>query len=326
VRRNKVTFVSGTIALLGLLAALGVATRLYVREREVSEEQGRLRANAESLQQAAERRGLVSQAALSISYGNVPEADRLLAQVPLAETPSSLEAANCYRVVADWHFASGRTAEAAERYSSLARAIAGIDPSDNDSISRNLLPAAAALCFTGNVGEYERIRALALERFSNTTHPIVAEQVLKTCLLLPANEEILGKLRPLEVIVEAAVDDMGKVLGGNEHLAGWSCFAMALARYRNGDDAAATAWANRGIAIRLDNPARLASMHIVLAMVEQRGGRTGNARAFFLQAAGPVMEKTSAENVAQAGNDQGFWYDWVNARILLREATAMLGE
>src|SRR5690606_1715931 len=135
---------------LGLMAALGVATRLYVREREVSEEQSRLRANEEALRQAAERRGLVSQAAVLISYRNVPEADRLLDQIPLAETPASLEAANSYRTVADWHFAEGRTAEAAKRYSSLARAIAGIDPSDNDSISRNLLPAAAALLFTDN--------------------------------------------------------------------------------------------------------------------------------------------------------------------------------
>jgi serine/threonine protein kinase len=319
VRRNKVPFATGSAAVLGLLAALGVSTRLYL-------EQSRLRAVEVTLRQAAERRGLVSQAAVLISYNNVPEADRLLAQIPLAETPSSLEAANAYRTVADWHFAAGRTAEAAKRYSSLARAIAGVDPSDNDSISRNLLPAAAALLFTDDVEGYERMRDLALTRFSGTTHPVVAEQVLKTCLLRPADEGILGKLRPLENIVSAAIEDKSSGVARNDHLVAWSSFAMALAAYRNGDDNAALTWASRCIASPQANPARIASARIVLAMVERRGGRVANAKVFLNMTVDQVTEKTSSEKIAPGGNEEGFWYDWVNARILYREAASLVGE
>ncbi len=332
IRRNKVTFAAGGIALLGLLTALAVSTRLYFREREVSAEQARLhavaeaaRANEATLRQAAERRGLVSEAAVLIGYGNLEDADRLLDRVPLEHTPSSLEAANCYRSVADWHFFGGRPREAAKRYSSLVRAISGVDPSDNDSISRNLLPASAALCFTGEVEEYERIRNLALERFANTVHPVVAEQVLKTCLLLPADDAILRRLRPLAAIVETAVDDGESLLARNEHLRAWSCFALLLAAYRNGDDSAAMAWANRCAAIQLENPARSASSHLLLAMVEHRGGRAENARAFLALAAPPVMANTQPEIASRSENGVQ-WHDWVNARILYREAAALIGE
>jgi hypothetical protein len=333
VRRNKVTFATGSVAVLGLLAALGVSTRLYFREKESSLEQGRLhaaaeaaRANEATLRQAAEHRGRVSQAAVLLSYNDREGADRLLATVPLAETPSSLEAANSYRAVADWHFWAGRTGEAAKRYSSLARAIAGVDPSDSDSISRNLLPAAAALLFAGDVEEYERMRDLALKRFSGTTHPVVAEQVLKTCLLLPADEGILGKLRPLEKIVGAAIDDKSSDVARNDHLAAWSSFAMALAAYRNGDDHAALKWASRCIASPRKNPAGIASSRIVLAMVEHRGGRVANARAFLAMTAAPVTGKTATGKMVNGGNDEGFWYDWLNARILYREAASLIGE
>ena len=319
VRRNKGTFIAAGIALAGLLGGLGVSTSLYFREKEA-------RANEAILRQAAEYRGLVSQAAVAISYRNLPEADRLLAMVPVEKTPSSLEAAESFGTVAGWHLAEGRMEEAAERYASLARAISGVDPSDNDSISRNLLPAAAALIFTGDVEEYERIRALALERFSKTTHPVVAEQVLKACLLLPADDAILDRLRPLERVVAAAVDDKASMVARNEHLLAWSCFSMALAGYRNGDDVAAMAWAGRSIAYPRKNPARLASLQALLAMVEFRGGRAGNARAFLGQATVPVMEKTGPGKIAAGGNDEGFWYDWLNARILYREAAAMIGQ
>ncbi len=319
VRRNKGTVLATGIAIAGLLGGLGVSTGLYFREKEA-------RANEAVLRQAAEHRGLVSQAAVAIGYGNMQEADRLLSLVPVEKTPSSLEAAQSFRAVGDWHLGEGRMEQTAERYASLARAISGVDPSDNDSISRNLLPAAAALVFTGDVEEYERIRTLALSRFSETTHPVVAEQVLKACLLLPADREVLDRLRPLERVVSGAVDDKTSAVARNQHLAAWSCFALALAGYRSGDDAAAMTWANRSIAIPRENPARLASVQAVLAMIEHRGGRPGNARAFLNLAAAPVMEKTGAGTIPRGGNDEGFWYDWVNARILHREAAAMIGE
>jgi serine/threonine protein kinase len=317
VRRNKVLFAGSGVAVLGLVAGLAVSTRMFFLERASREEQTRLRGIAES--------GFrVSQAAVMISYGNLAEADKLLAEVPVEQTPSSLEAAESFRKVAEWHLAAGRRDEAAERYSAFARAISTVDPSDTDSVSRNLLPAAAILCFTGDTAGYDRLREFTLDRFSKTAHPVVGEQTLKICLLRPANEETLRRLRPLVGIVAAAVDEKDGRVAKNPHLAAWSCFSLALAEYRDGNDVRAAQWASRCIASPQENSSRIASARLVLAMIEQRAGRTGNAKAFLDMTTGPVMEKTGAK-LEWGHTDQGNWYDWVNAGILHREALGLIG-
>jgi hypothetical protein len=325
VRRNKVLFAGSGVAVLGLVAGLTVSTRMFFLERASSEEQSRLRGIAEAALADVELRGRVSQAAVMINYGNLAEADKLLAEVPVAQTPSSLEAAESFRKVAEWHLSADRRDDAARRYSAFARAISTVDSPDTDSVSRDLLPAAAILCSSGDAGGYDRLREFVLDRFAETTHPVVGEQTLKICLLRPANEETLRRLRPLVGIVSAAVDAKDGIVAGNAHLTAWSCFALALAEYRDGNDARAAQWASRCIASPQKNPSRVASAHTILAMIEQRAGRTGNAKAFLNMATGPVMEKTGAK-LAGGGNDQGFWYDWVNAGILHREAIALIGD
>jgi len=332
VRRNKVLFTGGGVAVLGLVVGLVFSTRMFVLEKGSREEQSRLRGIAESalaneaeLRKAAEFRVRVSQAAVMIGYGQLEGADKLLAEVPVELTPSSLEAADSFRRMAEWHLAAGRRDEAAKRYASFARAISTVDSSDTDTVSRNLLPAAAMLCFTGDDAGYKRLRELILERFSATTHPVVAEQILKVCLLRPADESILKQLRPLVAIVSGAVEEKSGTLARNPHLAAWSLFALALAEYRDGSDDSATLWANRCIASPNENPARIASARLILAMIEQRAGRTGNAKALLDMASGPVMERIGPTGVS--GNDRDvFWYDWINAGIFHREALALIGK
>ncbi len=332
VRRNKVLFAGGGVALLGLIAGLAVSTRMFFLEKASREEQSRLRMIAESalaneaeLRTAAELRGRISQAAVMIDYGNLAEADQLLSEVPVEDTPSSLEAADSFRRVAEWHLSADRRDEAAKRYSAFARAISTVDGSDSDRVSRNLLPAAAILCFTGDTAGYEKLREFTLGRFSGTTHPVVAEQMLKICLLLPADETILRRLRPLTGIISTAVDAKDGVLATNSHLAAWSCFSLALAHYREGDDSGAARWAARCIASPQENPSRIASARLILAMVEQRTGRIEEARMLLDQVTGSIMEKTGGE-LKQGDHAQGHWYDWVNARIFLREALGRTGE
>ena len=332
IRRNRVLFAGAGIAVLGLVAGLAVSTRMFFLEKGLREEQSRLRAVAESalaneaeLSSAAKLRGRVSEAAVLISYGKLEQADRLLAQVPVEDAPSSLEAADSFRRAAEWHFTNGRQEEAAKRYSAFARAISTVDSSDNDAVSRNLLPAAAILCFTGDAEGYDRLREFTLERFSKTTHPIVGEQTLKICLLRPADRETLGRLRPLIEIVSAAVDDKGGVVGSSPHMAAWGCFSLALAEYRDGNDERAGAWARRCIASPKPNASQIASARLVLAMVEQREGRLAEARALLALATGPVEAKIGSKLTTEESSD-GFWYDWMNAGNFYREAVAVIGK
>jgi hypothetical protein len=313
------------VAVLGLVAGFAFSTRMFFLEKASRGIAESALANEAELRKAAEFRARVSQAAVMIGYGQIEEADKVLAEVPVEYTPSSLEAADSFRRMAEWHLAAGRRDEAAKRYASFARAISTVDSSDTDNVSRNLLPAAAMLCFTGDDAGYKRLRELVLDRFSNTTHPVVAEQMLKVCLLRPADEDIMRRLRPLVAIVSRAVDEKNGTLAKNFHMAAWSYFALALAEYRDGNDASAALWASRCIASPKENPARIASARLILAMIEQRAGRTGNAKVFLDMATGPVTERIDAKVVS--GNDMdGFWYDWINAAILQRESLVLIGK
>jgi hypothetical protein len=134
---------------------------------------------------------------------------------------------------------------------------------------------------------------------------------------------MLLKLEPMVGIVKNGFSVKGSPVTINQHLAAWSHFALALADFRNGRDASASTWATLCIASPQKNPARAASARIILAMIEQRAGRGPNAAAFLKMDSEMVDERTGAV-LAPGGNNDGFWFDWVNAQILLREARGMI--
>lgn len=331
VRRNRVTFLSGSVAVLALLTGLAVSTRLYYREKQAREDQARLRVVAEEalrnearLREAGEYRSLVSQAAVLIHYQDLEGADRLLSAIPVSETPSSLEAANAFDIVGHWHLQAGRLHKAARNYSSVVRAISDVDDSDNDSVSRNLLMASALTSFVKDENAYGQVRELAIERFAGTSHPVVAEQVLKACLLRPADEEMLSRLRPLGTVLETAFETEGSIVNQSSHFAAWSCFSMALMKYRDGENEAASSWAERCLQNKRKNPAREASAQIILSMASHRLGNTDSANAFLEQASEPVLK--NSETSLTFGNDNtGSWHSWLTAGALLREAKSLRG-
>ena len=107
VRRNRILFAAGGVALFGLLAGFGVSTWLFIRERDAREEQARLhtvaerarimaedaRANESRLFRKAQAADLVAQAAVMERYNELDEADRLLAGLNADDVPATLEAA-----------------------------------------------------------------------------------------------------------------------------------------------------------------------------------------------------------------------------------------
>jgi hypothetical protein len=50
------------------------------------------------------------------------------------------------------------------------------------------------------------------------------------------------------------------------------------------------------------------------------------ARVEFRAACDGIGARTTGNLVIQGGGVEGYWFDWVNARILLREARALIGE
>ncbi len=335
VRRNRPAFVAGGLTLLALVAGFGTSTWMFFREREVRQEQARLRHEAESararadlaraneaaLRKLAEFRETIAEAAVKLAHGDMAGADALLATVPVDQTPSSLEAANSYRAVGEWHLKEGRWEKAAARFVGCARAMSSVDSTDSDSVSRNLLPAAAAICQSGDRESYEAFRRMAVARFGGTAHLTVAEQIVKATLLLPPDVGLLEDLEPLAEMIEDELTSGG--LQGDVHLVGWRHFSLVLYHYRNGDFILATKWAERCLHLPEQNASRRASVRIILAMIEHRFGRTENARQ-LLEVAGPEVREKLSGKMDWGGSVDGFWFDWVNAGILLKEATDLL--
>jgi tetratricopeptide (TPR) repeat protein len=314
-----------------LVAGLGVSIALFFRAKAAGEEQARLHRIAQEarlteigLREAAEFREQVAKAAVQLGRGNTEEADRLLAGVPLEHSPVSLEAADCYHRIALWHVSAGRWTMAAERFSSAVHALANVDDSDSDSISRNLLPASTALCYAGDLAGYERFRGFALRRFAGTSHPLVAEQVVKSTLLRPIGAAKLRELDELALVVERALEDPGSVVAKDEYLAAWCYLALGLKCYRQDEFVLASRWLNLCLASSQVNAPRMASARSLLAMIEQRSGRPENARAFWELARAPVQE-VMTKPLQQGGTPQGFWFDWINAKLFLTEAEGLIG-
>jgi serine/threonine protein kinase len=327
IRRNRVIFAAAVIALSGLLAGLGTSTWLFLREREAREEQARLRVEAEQartvevgLRKRAQAADRLSQAAVFVRYGNIQQADSLLAQVPPELVPLSLEAADTLLAVAEWNLMQGSWESAAERFSALVPVITSVDLTDTDRMSRILMPAATAIKRWGAPEQYQELRKLAIRRFSDTSNDGVAAQVTKALLLAPPDLETLRRLTPFENVLHPAISS--PEAGKPQYLLAWRTFSMGLFAYRNGNDSVARNWILRSLANSF-KPAQLTTSNkILLGMIHLRTQEPEEARKLADEARITLQEWESAPFKLGASDD--FWFDWVNARILLDELDLLL--
>jgi serine/threonine protein kinase len=321
VRRNKIAF-AGVVALaLTLMTGLGTSTWLYVRERQASREQQRLRGIAERGQREAGAREKAMAAVAYLAKDDFTTADQLVAQIPDELMPSSLESVELVRALGIWHTRRAEWRMAADRYVTLQRIVAPLESPDSPRASRDLIPAAVLLMECGDLGAYERCRAGALQRFGRAKNAEVAERVLKCSLLAPADETFLRKLEPLAEVATNYV--------GAEHsvpkLTAWIVVARGLHEYRRGNFAEAVGWTNRYSAYDRQNPARSALAHCVLAMSYHRLNEPGSAveqlkrtRELIDPRFHPVLRiNTDSEGYAED-------HDWLVARLLQREAIALI--
>jgi eukaryotic-like serine/threonine-protein kinase len=330
-RRNRIPFLFGGTAFVLLAVGFSISTMLFIRENEARALQEKLkleadiaRENETKLRAAAEHRELIARAAVKIEYGDIQGGDRLLASVPVELAPSSLEAARAYTKAGQWHVEAGRWKEATDRFASAALAITAVDPSDSDAISINLIPATAALVLSGDIKRYERLRTIAIERFKSTTHPLVAEQVVKSSLLLPIDNETSNEIKPIAAFLEKAiVEKHSELVYSNERLM-WGNFAVALLKYRLGEFESARDQALRCLTSAGSIPSRDASCQCLIAMVMWKQGKHNEARD-ALKSPQAKIDEVFSQNL-KIGDYNSYWFDWVVARILCREAQSMISD
>jgi eukaryotic-like serine/threonine-protein kinase len=318
VRRNKTKFIAGTMVALALIVGLGVATWFWhqekqARQRAVAAEQEKSRLLREA--QDGER---IAEAKFLLVRGKIEQADALVAGVSVVKP--SMETESVLRDLGNWHASNGEWAQAAARFNLLLEA----DLKDNSlEMTGDLLLAGPIQIELGDVEGYERFRRAAVARFLDTTDPIAAERTLKISLLLPPDAADADLMKSLQKLSEVAANSIRGIKAAAENMVAWRCVSLGLMAYRQDDAAAARDWCRKCLAFSGDVPHnREATAHIIQAMACYKLGETDEALA----------ELTLGKNLVAANTPRKFdearntliWSDWLFARILLREAEALV--
>jgi tetratricopeptide (TPR) repeat protein len=323
VRRNKVTFIAGAMVGLALISGLGLSTWFWYQERDarkraVAAEQQAMAAEQQQarLRRQSEDRERITQAAFLVSQKKVEEADKLMGKV--SEIKPSLDAESVLRAVGESYALKGQWSEAAERF----RLLLEVDQRDNSwAITEDLLKAGPIQIERNDLQGYERFRLAAIARFKNTTDPILAERTIKISLLLPADDEILKSLVPLSEISAKSLENTGK----DAIMEAWRCVSLALMAYRQDYTPTAKAWSQKCLSYSENNPSRIATAHIIQAMSCYKLNESDEAVS-ELEWGRKMVNDEFAKGIQEGNGSEGFWFDWLFARILLREAEASIGK
>lgn len=316
VHRNKVTFAAVAAVIAALIIGLGASTWLFLRERQarqraVAAEQQKIR-----LLQEAENRQKLTQATVLLSRDKTEEADRLIGGIPIPE--ANLEYAAVFRTLGDWHAVHTDWKQAADRFAVLLQIN---QPDDWDTATLDYLRYGPVLIELGDMAGYERFRRSAIAHYASTTNPLPAERVVKIGLLTPADSQLVHSLQPLAEVAAKSLEQDGQ--GVEVSLAAWRSFSLALMEYRRKDYAKALEWCERSTRYQKSNPSRNANIGLVAAMSHYCLGQNDRAHA-ELKLSEQAIEGQFKKGLPVGNGSDGFWFDWVFGRILLREASSLI--
>jgi tetratricopeptide (TPR) repeat protein len=103
----------------------------------------------------------------------------------------------------------------------------------------------------------------------------------------------------------------------------WRAISLALLEYRSGRYAKAIEWCRSCLACREDIPVRTATARVILAISLRQDGQHEPALS-ELEQARKILESGFDGGLKHGRWDRGLWFDWVFARVLLREASELL--
>ncbi len=226
----------------------------------------------------------------------------------------SFDGVLAYRSVGDWLALQDRWAEAADRFSALME----IDKLEAwQAVTLDYQACGVLLPESGDRERYDQFCQATIDRFRSATNGDMAGRILKTCLLFPPKESTMKELAPMAQVMDNYFDPIPR-----ERFPPWPVIHLALWQYRRGNYTAADDWCNCGIERGSHLLALNATLKIIQAMADHQRGQIQEA-AGELAPARQIVEARFETGPLQ-GDNQGAWYDWVFARILLREATGLI--
>lgn len=320
VGRNRVACLSGAAVAISLVACLGVSTWLYVRESRALAERGRLMKEAEVheaekaiLQKQAKERETFSRLTFLINEGKDDDAERLLQANPVENIESPREAVTVFRALAHWSGQKQRHSQALGYFRKLDQANRNSDPVIVIE-SRDLMPLAPLVLEHEGPESYDRLRGRVLMNYLPVQSTRSAQQVLKICLLTPAEPSTLETLRDVATVCESNIAGPNHILPNRD----WEAFSMALYHLRTQDFPAVIEWRNRCFALPRVSRVCASATRAVAAIAAFHLGKPEDARAELARA------QTDSSNPTITADFKNTWWDWIIARILVREAEAVM--
>lgn len=316
-------FISGGAVAVALFIGLGLSSWLFFKEKAArqravaAEWQAELERNNEiKLRRSAEIREKITQATVLINQGNYDAADELMRGISI--TQPTVEGANVFRELGEYHALRNDWSEAAGRFKVLMQ----INLLDGwDVCSLDYLRYGPTMVMQGDLTGYENFRREALTHFTGSQQPF-ADRIVKISLLLPANQKIMKILEPSAGVTVQFVDT-NEDANGDIFLAAWRSVSQALLEYRNGNFQKAADWSQQSLNYPEYIAPRTATARIILAMSDYQLRKTNEAHT-ELDAAREIIDNKSRRQLGQGTPMQGFWFDWVFAKILLNEAVQLI--
>jgi hypothetical protein len=300
VRRNRATFAAGAAVAVALIVGLGTSTVLFFREREARQQQAKMLAEAEKNQ-------IITNAAFRVREGKLNEANDLLEQISTPPERPSLDAVLTFRVIGDWLAGQQKWREASRRYAFAVH----LDQLDIwGSVTLDYQAYAVLLMEVGDFSTYTQFCHVTAAKYAEESNGDAACRILKSCLLRPPTPELVAALQPLAVLAERWRATHANVQ--------WGAIPISLWFYRCGDyhSAAKHAFSTGG---QSDTSAATATGCAILAMSLFHEGKVEEV-ANQLARARKIVNAGFAVNFDKRAGNEGNWYDWVFARLLLREA------
>lgn len=302
VRRHRtgIAFSAALVALL--LAGTAVSTWQAVRATRAERAQASLRLEAEA-------REKISRAVLAAQTGDPEGAEQLLQSVPpLLARLEPNDAAAIHAALGRWRGSRGEWSEAIASYRKVIEA----RPADFGAYDW----LAPLLVQAGDAAGYEELRRGMVTRFGDTKDPLLAERLVKDCLILPWSGPEVATLNRLA--------DMA-IAEGPRHKA-WRRFELAegLVDYRQGRFAEAKKWMRdvAGSGEWNRDVHRDVQGYMVLAMAYYHAGEPSFARSTLtsgLAVAADGLPKDAGEL-----REWPAWNDWIIARALMDEASRLI--
>ena len=331
VRRNRLACFSALAMAISLVAGLGTATHMFLREREALREQQRLSRVTEQMRvvesrlrhQAQTREGM-SRAAILWALSRPEEADERVRRFPPEMDDPTPDEAALFRLLGEWNAGCDRWPEAvwcfkvcmrSQQLPSLA------DPAAHLNLSKAglaLTLAGPAMVMAGELAGYDDLRRNLLDRLGAASWSSDAEQVLKACLLTPADGMLLARLNPLAGRLEAALASNDLPPDGEPFF--YFPTTLAMLEYRRGNDPQCLALAVRVLEGSQRRAERDACDHCLVGLVHLRQGDAATAATHIAAAKNLINRAYETPGKRPNRKVDKLWFEWAIARILLHEA------